>query len=193
MPNTPLPIGTLIHNRRSIFPKSYNPEKPVDKAVIEQLLENANWAPTHKRTEPWRFQVFHSEESRAALGDYLSTYYREHTAPEAFSEAKMEKTANNPRRSGAVIAIILHRDPEERIPEFEEVASVAMAVQNMWLTCTELGLGCYWSTPKSALEASEFLGLAPNEHCLGLFYIGWHDMPEIPGARNPVSEKVQWR
>jgi hypothetical protein len=34
-----------------------------------------------------------------------------------------------------------------------------MAVQNMWLTCAEMGIGAYWSTPKAALEANEFLGL----------------------------------
>jgi len=28
--------------------------KHVDNAIIQQMLENANWAPTHKLTEPWR-------------------------------------------------------------------------------------------------------------------------------------------
>ncbi len=185
--------GELIRRRRAIFPKTYLPDKPVDRATIEQLLENANWAPTHKRTEPWRFQVFHSPESREQLGDYLAEYYRRTTPPELFSAEKMAKNGENPRRSGAVIAIILHRDPAESIPEFEEIAAVAMAVQNMWLTCTALGLGCYWSTPKAALEAGVLLGLEPNERCLGLFYLGWHDMPEIPGKRGEVADKVQWR
>ena len=27
------------------------------RSVIEQLLEAANWAPTHGRTEPWKFVV----------------------------------------------------------------------------------------------------------------------------------------
>ncbi|MCB0533210.1 MAG: nitroreductase [Lewinellaceae bacterium] len=193
MQHSEINISTLIHRRRSIFPKFYKPDQPIDRTVIEQLLENANWAPTHRLTEPWRFQVFHSPESRAALGDYMSGYYQHYTPPEAFSEEKMVKAGENPRRAGAVIAIVLHRDPEARIPEFEEIAAVAMAVQNMWLTCTELGLGCYWSTPKAALEASDFLQLAPNEFCLGLFYLGWHDMPEVPGKRGDVGEKVVWR
>ena len=186
-------ISALIRQRRAVPPRFYVPGKPVDRAIIEQLLENANWAPTHKRTEPWRFQVFHSLESRDRLGDYLSEYYRQNTPPEAFSEEKRIKNGENPRRSGAVIAIILHRDPEERVPEFEEIAAVAMAVQNMWLTCTALGLGCYWSTPKAALEANNFLGLQPSERCLGLFYLGWHEMPEIPGMRGAVADKVIWR
>ncbi len=186
-------LGELLRRRRAIFPKSYLPERPIDRDILEQLLENANWAPTHKRTEPWRFQVFHSAESRNSLGDYLSEFYRQNTVPEAFSEEKMIKNGENPRRAGAVIAIILHRDPTESLPEFEEIAAVAMAVQNMWLSCAALGLGSYWSTPKAALEARDFLALAPNERCLGLFYMGWHDMPELPGKRGPVAEKTIWR
>lgn len=185
-------INELIRSRRAIFPKSYRPGKPVERAIIEQLLENANWAPTHKRTEPWRFQVFHSEESRRRLSEYLSGFYRKNTPPELFSEEKMKKNSENPLLSGAVIAIVMQREPAESLPEFEEIASVAMAVQNMWLTCTALGLGCYWSTPKAALMADEFLGLQPGQRCLGLFYLGWHEMPELPGKRAPVEEKTVW-
>lgn len=185
-------ITSLIHRRRSIFPKSYVQGKPIDRALIEQLLENANWAPTHKLTEPWRFQVFHSSESREALSNYLADHYRRTTPPDLFSEEKMQKMSENPRRAGAVIAIILHRDPQESLPEFEEVAAVAMAVQNMWLTCTALNLGCYWGTSKAALEAHDFLQLAPNERCLGMFYLGWHEAPDVPGKRRDIAEKTIW-
>ncbi len=185
-------ISELIHRRRAIYPKAYLSERPIERATLEQLLENANWAPTHKLTEPWRFHVFHSPESRQQLAEYLVEHYRRNTPPESFSEEKMRKMAENPLRAGAVIAIVMHRDPQESVPEFEEIAAVAMAVQNMWLTCTDMGLGCYWSTPKAALEASEFLGLSPNERCLGFFYLGWHQAPDLPGKRRPIEEKVTW-
>lgn len=50
-------INKLLHNRRSVFPKEYTGER-VDDVIVKQMLENANWAPTHKLTEPWRFVVF---------------------------------------------------------------------------------------------------------------------------------------
>ena len=185
-------LSDLIRRRRAIFPKTYIPGKPVERALIEQLLENANWAPTHRLTEPWRFKVFHSEQGRQKLSAYLVDFYRKNTAPEQFSEEKMKKSGENPLLAGAVIAIVMQRDPEERIPEFEEVASVAMAVENMWLTCTAMGLGCYWSTPRAALEAGAFLELQPGERCLGLFYLGWHEMPAVPGKRKLVEWKTGW-
>ncbi len=186
-------ISEIIHRRRAIYPKTYLPDRPIEHEILEQLLENANWAPTHRRTEPWRFQVFHSEESRRNLGNYMADFYKKNTPEELFSIEKMQKSGESPVRSGAVIAIIMQRDLQNRVPEFEEIAAVSMAVQNMWLTCTELGLGCYWSTPRAALEADEFLNLAEGQRCLGLFYLGWHAMPEIAGVRGAVSEKVIWR
>ncbi len=186
-------ISELIRSRRAVFPKFYIPGKPIDRAIIEQLLENANWAPTHKRTEPWRFKVFHSEESRQRLSDYMSDFYKNNTPEELFSAEKMKKTAENPLRAGAVIAIVLRPDPAANLPDFEEIASVAMAVQNMWLSGAAIGLGSYWSSPRAALEANEFLKLEPGERCLGLFYMAWHEMPaDVVGKRGDVAEKTIW-
>lgn len=185
-------ITEIIRRRRAIYPKNYLPDHPVTRQTLELLLENANWAPTHRLTEPWRFQVFHTPESRARLGDYLADFYQKNTLPERFSAEKMKNTAEKPRRSGAVLAICMQRDPAESVPEFEEIAAVAMAVQNMWLTCAELNLGCYWSTPAAALQGSVFFDLAPGTRCLGLFYLGWHALPTLSGKRRPVAEKTIW-
>ena len=183
-------INDLMKKRRSIFPKTYN-EQPIPDDLIQQILENANWAPTHRLTEPWRFKVFR-KQALQRLSDYLSGWYKANTPAEAFSEKKYEKTKANPLRSSCVIAICMQRDPEERVPEWEEIAAVSAAVQNMWLTCTANNIGCYWSSPRSILEANEFLGLNAGERCLGLFYMGYHDLPEMPGKRMPIAEKVEW-
>ena len=53
-------IEEFIRHRRSIFPSSYTDER-VDDAIIEAMIESAQWAPTHKLTEPWRFRVFKGE------------------------------------------------------------------------------------------------------------------------------------
>ena len=50
----------LIHHRRSVFPNMYTTEV-VKVEIINQILENANWAPSNKLTCPWRFCVFAGE------------------------------------------------------------------------------------------------------------------------------------
>lgn len=187
----PEELSRLLRGRRAIYPESYT-NQPIPKTIIEEILENANWAPTHKRTEPWRFRVFLGPASRGRLADYLAEWYRAHTPAEQFSEIKYDKTRHNPQQSACVIAICLQRDPRQRLPEWEELAAVACAVQNMWLSCTAYGIGCYWSTPEAILSAHDFLELQPEEQCLGLLYMGYHQSPDLPGKRGPIDEKTTW-
>ncbi len=187
---TPEQTNELIRNRRSIFPKMYTPQ-PIPQGIIEAILENANHAPTHRLTEPWRFKVL-TGAALTRLGEYMADFYKNNTPAERFSEEVWQKNRENPTRAGAIIAICMQRDPEARIPEWEEIAAVACAVQNMWLTCTAHGIGSYWSTPTAALQGDAFFGLQAGERCLGLFYMGYHNMPELPAKRRPVAEKVTW-
>ncbi|NRA50598.1 MAG: nitroreductase, partial [Phaeodactylibacter sp.] len=139
----------------------------------------------------WRFRVF-TGESREKLGQRLADLYKMNTPEELFSEKKYEKNLHKPQRSACVIAICMQRDPEERVPEWEEVAAVACAVQNMWLTCTAHNIGSYWSSAKALQEDKAFLNLNEGERCMGLFYMGYHELPELPGRRGPVEDKVTW-
>ncbi len=184
-------LNQLIKTRRAVFPKVYN-GKPISKEVIQQILENANWAPTHKYTEPWRFKVFLGE-SKNQLGKKLGAIYEEF-AGDHFSPMKYKKVSQKPVQSACVIAICMQRDPEERIPEFEEISAVACAVQNMWLSATAYGIGAYWSTPiyiqSKALE--DYLELNQGESCLGFFYMGYSDIPLTEGKRGNIEEKTKW-
>lgn len=193
MSDTPSPaaISQLLRSRASIFPAMYTDE-PIDKAIIEEMLENANWAPNHKKTEPWRFKVFRGD-ARQRLADFMSSWYKENTPAESFSEKKFKKLSTNPLKADTVIAIIMQRDPIERLPEWEEVAAVACAVQNMWLTSTAYGLGGYWSSPSIMTQhANAFLELGPKQRCLGLFYLAHHQAPELARERGDIQDKVEW-
>ncbi|MCB0633683.1 MAG: nitroreductase [Saprospiraceae bacterium] len=186
----PEQLNQLIKNRRSIFPEVYI-EKTIDRSILVQILENANWAPNHKHTAPWRFKVFRGK-ALERLGDYLAQWYKDNTPEEAFSDMKLKKTKEKPLRSDCVIAICMQRDPKESLPEWEEIAAVACAVENMWLSCTAYGIGCYWSSPRSIIEAEEFLDLKDGERCLGLFYMGYYKLPDIESKREPIEGKVEW-
>jgi len=187
----PEQINELIRNRRAIFPSMYHQKKTIPTDIILQILENANWAPTHKFTEPWRFKIF-SGNSLERVSDFMGDFYKNNTPEDSFSEMKYKKTVKKPLQSACVIAICMQRDPKESIPEWEEIASVASAVQNMWLTATAYGIGAYWSSPKSIYSAAEFLGLKEGERCLGFFYMGYYFDNEISAHRKPINDKIQW-
>ena len=181
-------IIELIKKRRSVFPASYNKEK-ISKEEIEVLLEAANWAPTHKRTEPWRFKVVRGS-SLEKLGQFLSDKYQEvETNPKQF---KVEKLRETPKKAAAIIAICMQRDPKESLPEWEEVAATAMAVQNMWLCCTEMGIGAYWSSPGLITYMDEFFDFSEGEKCLGFFYLGNYEVELPTMSRQPIEDKTVW-
>lgn len=184
-------VNELLRARRTISPALYTPNKEIPKDVLEDILKNANWAPTHRMTEPWRFKVM-TGESLSKLSEYLGKFYKENTPAEKFSEMKYKKTLKKPLQCAAAIAICMKRDPMESVPEVEEIASVAMAVQNIWLSCVPHKIGSYWSSPKAMYEANEFLGLGEGERCLGVFYMGYYEGDKIQGKRKDISEKVEW-
>ncbi len=184
-------INDVIRNRRSIFPAQYN-DKPVSNEFIKMLLENANWAPTHRLTQPWRFKVLQGD-AKGRLGTFLSDTYTDITADDDFSPFKHKKIINNCKSSSAIIVICMQRDPKERIPEWEEISSTAMAVHNMWLTCSANKIGCYWSSPKLIGYMDDFLDLEDGERCLGFFYIGNYDQEEdLTSKRDAIESKVKW-
>lgn len=186
-------INNLIRNRRSVFPKMYTGE-PVPREVIEKMLENANWAPTHKFTEPWRFTVFYGDGIEK-FAEFQSEAYRQRTGEHGtFDESTYRKLKEKPLMASCIIAIGMKRDPEERIPEIEEISAVSCAVQNMYLTATAYGAGCYWSTggPTFWDEAKPFFGLGPEDKLLGFLYMGMPVEKKYHGTRGKWEEKVKW-
>jgi len=67
-------LSIIIRDRRSIFPAQFIDE-PISEDTIGLILENANWAPTHKKTEPWRFHIIMGD-SLTELGFYLGDKYK---------------------------------------------------------------------------------------------------------------------
>ncbi|RJE71329.1 nitroreductase [Reichenbachiella sp. MSK19-1] len=183
-------VSKLLQNRRSIFPKQYSGERVSDE-IIAEMLENANWAPTYKKTEPWRFQVF-CDEGLKTLGD-LQVAAVEKAEGKKVDKDKIKKLRNKPLECSHVIAIGMKRN--KSIRKVEEICAVAAAVQNMHLTATAHGVGCYWSTGGVTFleEAKPFFDLGKKDLLLGFLYIGMPAKDKWPTSkRKPIEKKVDW-
>ena len=186
-------VNQLIRRRRSIFPQQFSGE-PVERELVEMMLENANWAPTHGRTEPWRFIVF-AGAARERLAAQHADLYKQETAPDTFKQDKYETLQIRPMQASHVIAICMQADPTGRIPEIEEIEATACAVQNLHLTATALGLAGYWSSGGMTYHAGmkAILGLEEGERCLGFFYLGRYAGVWPVGKRHTSGlQKVRW-
>jgi nitroreductase len=175
----------LIRFRRSVNQAFLRPDA-VDDKMIEEMLEAAMYAPSHGRTDPWRFTVF-TGEARRALGETFATSYKLGVSADKYKEEN--ETAQRERVWLAPVWISIGMQPSGKFPEWEEVAAVACAVQNMNLVAASYGLGCYWTSGLVTLHENtvKFLGLESPAKTLGFLYMGY------PKENYPTSPQKDWR
>lgn len=196
----------LIMARRSIFPKDYNGKgKSASDEDIKLMLEAANWAPTHKRTEPWRFVVFKGKAMQQVLdatvaGNKAASVEERGETFEAWLadwQVSLEKKWN---RCEALISLSMLRQAkadQPPLPEWEEIGATACAVQNMHLMATSLGLSGYWSSwnirGRDSEAMAKVLGISreAGDRCLGFFVLGSSDA-KVRSGRGPLDEKTRW-
>lgn len=185
-------INELIKSRRTIYPEQFS-ERKVHREQIELILNNAQWAPTHGNTQPWRFHIF-VDQGLQKLSTFLGQTYLETTAKDDQNDAKLAKLIRRPLLSSVVVAVSMKRQTEEKILEIEEIEAVACAIQNMHLTSTAYGLGGFWSTPKLIYhqKMNVFLGIEEKDKCLGLFYIGYPSIDWPEAHRKPLEYHSTW-
>jgi len=186
-------LNEVIANRRSLFQQQYSGMQ-VNDAIVHQILENANWAPNHKFTEPWRFVVF-TGKGLDNLAQFQGEIYKKVTlADNTFKEDRYQNLITKPMLSSHIISVGMKRDPKKSIPEIEEVGAVFCAVQNMYLTAAAYGVGAYLSTGGVTYfeEAKDFFGLGPDDKLIGFFHLGMPKIDNPKGKRKPIESKVQW-
>ncbi|UIR56160.1 nitroreductase [Sphingobacterium sp. SRCM116780] len=177
-----------IHYRRSVFQANFT-DQEINKEDILTILEAANAAPTHKRTQPWRFTIFKGE-GLTRLGTELSRIYKTVTPAEKYVEKTEITMGEKATQSQVAIALVVNYTKE--VPEWEELAATACAVENMWLAAHSLGLGGYWATPGLINHLGGFLNLEENQKCIGLFYLGHHETEAREPVRSPIADKIRW-
>lgn len=185
-------INRIMRVRRSVFVAQYDTTRKVEDYVIEQMLENANWAPTHYLTEPWRFVVF-TGDGLSRLAQFQAALYQREAAK--FEQTQYEKLLQYPLKASHVISIGMKRHEMDKLPEVEEICAVACAVQNMQLTAAAYGVGCYWTTGGITYyeNAKPFFQLSPQDKLLGFLYVGYPKEAVCgQGKRRPIQEKVVW-
>eukprot|EP00746_Dinoflagellata_sp_MGD_P020457 gnl/MRDRNA2_/MRDRNA2_147697_c0_seq1.p1 gnl/MRDRNA2_/MRDRNA2_147697_c0~~gnl/MRDRNA2_/MRDRNA2_147697_c0_seq1.p1 ORF type:complete len:244 (+),score=38.69 gnl/MRDRNA2_/MRDRNA2_147697_c0_seq1:82-813(+) len=179
-----------IRKRRSMFPRDYIDEK-IDASIVKCLLEAAMWAPFHGPRAPWRFVVLGRnamiEMQRMTLDFYDKNWQQTgwasgtHGSESQYQEWRAMTEEEITGRWGPVsymIGIVMQRQahPEKRMPEWEEAAATACAVQNMHIQASEFpGLACYWSSwhdaARDSSEMKAFLGMRNEDKCLGFFIV----------------------
>ena len=122
-----------IISRRTI--KSFK-EDPIDPEEIIELLNIAKWAPNHKLTQPWRFQLYTGEGKEVFAGAYIDS---QPTVEGEVSEKVLRK-AQYYKDIPLQLVIIMPEDPRQRTWD-EDYGAVSAFIQNFQLAAWDRGIG----------------------------------------------------
>jgi len=146
-------LATLVRNRRSV--RNYQ-ERPVERALLEQMLEAARWAPSPHGRQPWRFAVLTQQEPKQQLAEHMGETWRANLQMDRQSEQtvniRLEKSHQRILRAPAIIIPCLYLVDLDHYPDQKRQAnevtmaiqSLGAAVQNMLMMAYDLGLDTCW-------------------------------------------------
>jgi nitroreductase len=165
-------VEDAIRSRRTH--KAYVPE-PVERELLQELLELAAWAPNHNLTNPWRFRV---------LGPQALARLKEAAGPENASKLDRAPTL-------VVASVTQGGDP---LQDEEDLQAGAVAVYIVLLAAHARGLAGYWRTPAvlRSAEGRAAVGVPDGERVLGLIHLGRPRQEKEPPPRAPSAEYVTY-
>jgi nitroreductase len=174
---------------------NFDPLHKIENALIAEMLETAIWAPSHGLTQPWSFKVFHGSGVREFFLK-LRDVYRETTPVDQVKETKLRKYEEKIDQVSHVVAFCMCRDPKRKYPEIEEIVATACVIENFYICINAYGLAGYLSTGDVCYtpQVKEYLGLGPEDLCLGFFQLGYprSDIKRPERKRIPALEKTTW-
>jgi len=188
-------LAQLIKHRRNVKPQFFTGEL-IEDQLVKDILESANWAPTHGYTEPWRFVVF-SGDSISELASFQSNLYKSSTASELFLQSKFDKLLSTPTLASHIIAIVVHKSVKTTIPFIEEISATSCAVQNVLLSAAEKEIAVHWTSGGMTYtdEMKSYLGFESKDQVLGFLYLGKAKSNINKAGRrlSTMDDKTVWR
>jgi nitroreductase len=161
---TPDDLAALVRARRTSM--IVDRERPVPRALVEELCELATWAPNHKRTWPWQFAVAEGD-GRARLGEVIADAMAQRGDP---AEKVAKARTKYLRTPVSLVVGSAPGDTADRTAENRD--AVAAGVQNLLLAATAHGLAS--SCPKGANDpVAAACGFEPGSHVAAIIYLGW--------------------
>lgn len=177
--------------RARVSVKEYT-DRPVDREMIEALLELALLAPNHRMTEPLEFRVL-GEAAKRAYGEALGERKAAKIDERAVAAKVREKVVRRHVGVPAMIAVLVREDEDPEIRE-EDYATAFMAIQNLSVAAVARGLGTHVKTGAVMGDASlrAALEAEADQRVAAIVFLG--EPAEVPEAkpRAAAADRTRW-
>lgn len=151
--------------------------------VLDRILETALRAPDHGRLAPWRFVLIRGN-ARAALAEVVAhaLQARDPTA----TPPLIEKQRGKFLRAPLIIALGARIQPDHKVPEIEQLMSVAAGTMNLLNGFHAEGFGAIWVTGANSYDrqVQAALGFEAPDTLAGFLFVGT-PRDSVPDSRRP--------
>lgn len=203
-----------LRTRRSV--RSFA-DRPIEREVLERLIEAATTAPSNTNRQPWRFAVVTDPARRAAIAAAVKARADEMKAIIARGHHAEDfgdygDFFHEPLAAAAAIVIPQYRNYPDLIANFiasgggdparypttaamqAELCSTAGAVMNLLLAAHSHGLGaCWMAGPMIARDLiGAQLGIAEPWRMIGAVSLGYPAGETPARPRKPASKVAVW-
>lgn len=182
----------IVTRRRTVKPAQMNGQI-IPEQDLKDIIATADWAPTHGRTEPWRFFVLTGDNLKKFCEHHAELYWA-NTDEALRTETKRESLSKMGDKASHLVITVMRRTPDTKIIVEEEYAAVAAATENMLLGATAKGIASFWSTGGMTHHPAMkmYLGLTENDLVMGLIYLGYSDEQKEGTRKIPLVDKIIW-
>ncbi len=193
-------VMEAIAARRSI--RRYS-SRPVSEGLIRQILEAGRLAPSASNLQTWKFKVVTEPHIRKALREAAYDQRFVEEAPVVIVACadlvalgdRLKRTLELLRAgavkpsAGMILWYVRQRGSKEEARGFlHAVINVTIAVQNMVLAATSLGLGTCWVRAFEEEKVAKVLRLPPEYPPIFLLPLGYPAESPRPRPRRPLEE-----
>lgn len=170
-------------------------EKPVDKTLLLELLEQASHAPYHKE-EPWYAKTITTDEEKESLYTLIIAFYKEEGIihDEETEERFTMKVDRLIRKAPATVLFAYEQVPNNSRLNSDASQATAALIQNFSLLLDAHDLVGFWASSPFILNErfTQRLGFPEGSMLVANYRVGYRDpsLPIRPRKRRPVEEWV---
>jgi nitroreductase len=182
---------TAIKQRTSV--RRYRSE-PIQRDIVEHLLECAVRAPNHKLTQPWRFAVITGAAKERYAEIRARHRLKRFADPESPEAAAAADKVRREAKETPLHIVVMTAVSSDEITREEDYAATMMSVANLMIAAEALGLGTYLKTGGVMQDSrlAELVGVAENTRIVGLISLGYPAAQDPPRPRKSAAELTRW-
>ncbi|MDD3770223.1 MAG: 5,6-dimethylbenzimidazole synthase [Sulfuricurvum sp.] len=196
-------LQSIFVSRRDVRGNRYV-DRPIDDAVLHDLLEAAVSAPSVGYSQPWRFVIIQDNALRTEI-------YREFARENAKAREQFADSSLYPSlklegilESALNIAVfyekprkpVLGQTTQKKTGEY----SVVCAIQNLWLMARAHNIGVGWVSILRPKKVRKLLGMGKEHKLVAYLTLGYVseflDEPELLklgwNSKKELTEVVRW-